>query len=290
VLPVIGGVRCREFSRYDFQRILGQARTASVARQLRRTLSGLVNAGLVEGYLVPRQDVMRGVRWLPADGTEATPEPTNRSITQDEIPTTGAVHGLARECAERSRLWWRELEILLVAYSGLRWGEHAALTAGQIDVDRRRITVDHQVVELRSGLRDSLPKGRRRRVTVYPAVTPGGVDLASLVRQRLDELDNPAALMFPAPRGEWYRRSNYGRNLWDPACEFVGLPKDPDGHGWYWTFHSLRHVFATWALSQPGVRVEDVSRLMGHSSIRVTQEIYVHVCADVYDRFYDATR
>jgi hypothetical protein len=23
---------------------------------------------------------------------------------------------------------------------------------------------------------------------------------------------------------------------------------------------------------------------MGHSSIRVTQEIYVHVCADVYDR------
>jgi hypothetical protein len=28
---------------------------------------------------------------------------------------------------------------------------------------------------------------------------------------------------------------------------------------------------------------------MGHSSIRVTQEIYVHVCADVYDRFLDAT-
>lgn len=27
-----------------------------------------------------------------------------------------------------------------------------------------------------------------------------------------------------------------------------------------------------------------------HSSIRVTQEIYVHVCADVYDRFFDATQ
>jgi len=48
-------------------------------------------------------------------------------------------------------------------------------------------------------------------------------------------------------------------------------------------------VFATWALGQPNVRIEDVSRLMGHSSIRVTQEIYVHVCPDVYDRFFEAT-
>jgi integrase len=69
-----------------------------------------------------------------------------------------------------------------------------------------------------------------------------------------------------------------------------GWPKNPDGNGWYWTFHSLRHVFATWALGQPNIRIEDVSRLMGHSSIRVTQEFYVHVCADLYDRFFDATR
>ena len=79
------------------------------------------------------------------------------------IPTTDAVHALARECGERSRLWWRELEVLLVAYSGLRWGEHAALTAGQVDPERRRITVDRQVVETRCELRESLPKGRRRR-------------------------------------------------------------------------------------------------------------------------------
>ena len=77
--------------------------------------------------------------------------------------------------------------------------------------------------------------------------------------------------------------------MWDPACEFVGWPKNPDRNGWLWTFHSLRHVFATWALAQPGIRIEDVSRLLGHSSIRVTQEIYVHVGSDVYDRFFDAT-
>jgi integrase len=270
LLPVIGDTRCRQLGRVDFQRILNQARTATVARQLWPTTTGLVNAGLVEGYLVPRQDVLRGVRWLPAEGAEVAAEPTSRAITPDEIPTIEAVHGLARECGERSRVWWRELEVLLVAYSGLRWGEHTALTAGQIDADRRRVTVDRQIVETRSALRESPPKGRRRRVTMYPVVTPSGVDLAGLVRRRLDELDTPGALSFPAPRGDWARRSNSGRNLWDPAAEFVGWPKGPDGHGWIWTFHSLRHVFATWALTQPGIRIEDVSRRMGHSSIRVT--------------------
>jgi integrase len=48
------------------------------------------------------------------------------------------------------------------------------------------------------------------------------------------------------------------------------LAEEPRRRGCYWTFHSLRHVFATWALSQPGIRIKDVSRLMGHSSIRVT--------------------
>src|SRR5205823_12586531 len=124
-------------------------------------------------------------------------------------PTTEAVHALAKECGERSQVWWRELEILLVAYCGMRWGEHAALTAGQVDPERRRVTVDRQLVELRSGIKASLPKGRRRRVTMYPARTPARADLADMVRRRLGEMDDPTELVFPAPKGGWHRRSNY---------------------------------------------------------------------------------
>jgi hypothetical protein len=56
----------------------------------------------------------------------------------------------------------------------MRWGEHVALTADRVDLSRRRITVDRQVIETRSALKLSLPKGRRRRLTMYPAVTPRG--------------------------------------------------------------------------------------------------------------------
>jgi integrase len=288
VLPIIATVRCRELGRGDFQRILDQVNAPATARQVRRTLTAIINAGLIEGYLLPRQDVMRAVRWLPANPDDLKANPVSRAITEDEIPTSRAIHNLAERCAQHSRVWWRELEILLAAYSGMRWGEHAALTADRVDPVRRRISVDRQVVELRSELIETLPKGRRRRVTMYPASTPGGIDLAEMVQRRLDELDDDE-LMFPAPTGGWERRSNYGRNLWDKAAEDVGWPRRLDRHGWLWTFHSLRHVFATWALAQPNIRIEDVSRLMGHSSIRVTQEIYVHVSSDVYDRFFDAT-
>lgn len=288
--PEIGPIACRRLTRADFQRTLDRASTVSVAQHLRRCLTGIVNAGLEEGHLLPRQDLLRGVRWHGIDDPSTRePEGLVRAITEDEIPTTAMVHALATATAHRCRpVWWRELEILLVAYSGLRWGEHAALTAQQIDADRRRIVVDRQILETRRALKTALPKGRRRRVTMYPAVTPGGVDLAALVDKRLAELDHPDDLVFPAAQGGWARRSNYGRNTWDPAAHDIGWPRTENDR-WTWTFHSLRHVFATWSLNQPGLRLEDVSRLLGHSSTRVTQDVDIHVHSDLYQRFYDAT-
>lgn len=284
VRPVIGNVPCRDLSRTDFQTIIDQARTASVAQHLRRCLTGLVGAGLEEGYLLVRQDLLRGVRW---HGELVAPaEPADHAVTQEEIPTTQAVHALAAATAERTGIWWRELQILLVAYSGVRWGEHAALRAEQVDLDRRRVRVDRQVIETRNALKETLPKGRRRRTTMFPACTPAGVDLEAMVKRRLHEM-GAGDLLFPAPRGGWARRSNYGRFTWDPAAEEVGWPRG--GRSWLWTFHSLRHVFATWALHEAGIPVEDLSRLMGHSSTRVTQDVYIHVRGDMFDRFFEAT-
>jgi len=94
--------------------------------------------------------------------------------------------------------------------------------------------------------------------------------------------------VFPSPRGAWARRSNYRRNTFDPAADAAGWPRRPDGRR-AWTFHSLRHVFATWALSQPGARIEDVSRLLGHSTVRVTQDLYISADGDLFERFYRAT-
>ncbi len=282
VVPIIGHVACRQLTRADFQAIMDRAPTRSVAQHIRRCLTGLVAAGLEEGHLLVRQDLLRGVRWSGDNPVEAT----DRAVTRAEIPSVEAVHALARTTAEQTGVWWRELQILLVAYSGMRWGEHVALTADQLDAGQRRIHIERQVIETRSALKETLPKSRRRRTTMYPASTPGSIDLAAMVERRLEELGD-GGLVFPAPRGGWARRSNYGRWTWDPAATAVDWPRA--GRAWAWTFHSLRHVFATWALHEARIPIEDLSRLLGHSSTRVTQDIYVHMRDDMYDRFFKAT-
>jgi integrase len=113
------------------------------------------------------------------------------------------------------------------------------------------------------------------------------VPLADWVATRLRELP-PDGLVFPSLRGRWARRSGYGKSIFHPAADAAGWPRRADVR-LAWTFHSLRHVFATWALAQPGARLEDVSRLLGHSSVRITQDIYIAPDGDLYDRFYRAT-
>ncbi len=288
VSPVIAGVELRHLSRAHFSQVLAQAPTASVAAHLRRCCSAMVAAGLEDGLLLARQDVLRGVCWSPP-GVECPEDEQlpGRFVDQAEIPTAAAVHALAAATRERSGVWWRELQILVVAYSGLRWGEMAGLTADRVDPARRCIVVERQVVETRHELSLGPPKNRRRRTTMYPARTPEGLDLAALVERRLAGL-GPDELMFPSPRGHWPRRSNYRRNTFAPAAAAAGWPTNPDGRQ-VWTFHSLRHVFATWALAQPGARIEDVSRLLGHSTVRVTQDLYISPDGDLFERFYQAT-
>ena len=285
VTPVIADVELRQLTRLHFAKVLEAAPTASVASNLRRCLTAMVAAGLEEGLVLASQDVLRGVHWRGPAGDSLDVEEEGRFVDQADIPTAAAVHALAAAAGER--VWWRELQILTVAYSGMRWGEMVALTADRVDVEHRRILVDRQVVEGRHGLALTPPKNRRRRTTMYPARTPEGTELAALLARRLAELP-PDGLVFPSPRGSWARRSNYRRNTFDPAAEAAGWPRRPDGRR-AWTFHSLRHVFATWALSRPGARIEDVSRLLGHSTVRVTQDLYISADGDLFERFYRAT-
>lgn len=199
VTPVIGSVECGGLTRADFQRILERAVTRSVAEHLRRCLTALVAAGLEEGYLLARQDVLRGVHSYGGPAGEQPTLELGRLVEAADIPTATAVRALAAAAGEHTRVWWHQLQILLVAYSGLRWGEQAALTADRVDAARRRIVVDRQVLETRRDLKLAPPKSRRRRTTMFPARTPEGVDLAGLLDRRLGELAVDG-LLFPSPR------------------------------------------------------------------------------------------
>src|ERR1039458_6459152 len=67
-------------------------------------------------------------------------------------------------------------------------------------------------------------KSRKRRKTIYPARTPQAYPLAEKIAARIqaaraerDAGTNPLGLMFPSPRGTYWRSSNFDRRVLAPA-------------------------------------------------------------------------
>jgi integrase len=173
-----------------------------------------------------------------------------------------------------------ELMLNTAAYTGLRWGELTALAVPQVDLGPRVIGVDRKVIEVAGHLYLEAPKNHKRRQTVFPRATPAGYPLADKLTARIHAIAteqqagiNPLGLLFPSPKGKYWRPSNFNRRVLAPAYLAAGWRST---HGnTIWTWHSLRHVFCTTALFTWHLDPTDVSRMAGHANYRITMDMYV---------------
>ena len=236
VAPVIAAVCCQDIRLADMQRIVNAAPTAGEGARLRRCLSALVTAGIAAGYLTsPR---LQEVHWQAAGRAAPGPQVAIAGesalfVDPAEIPADHDVARLGRALAAGRRGDLHELMAATAAYAGLRQGELFALTAAQVAPAARVITVDRKVVEVAGKLYLEAPKGRKRRSTIYPARTPAGYPLADTIAARAEEARaeqaagaNPLGLMFPSPRGTWWRSSNFDRRVLAPAYQAAGWRDD----------------------------------------------------------------
>jgi integrase len=294
--PVIGELACEDIGMAEMQEAVNAAPTAQEGRRVRAMISALTAAGITGGYLAnPR---LREVHWQARGRAVAAARvvPAGESVLfvePDEIPAAADVVKLGRAVAA-ARAGLYELMVYFAAYSGLRWSELAALTAAQVSQQARTVAVHRKVIEVRGHLYVEAPKNRKRRHTVYPDLTPQGWCLGERVAARIaavgaeqDAGTNPLGLMFPAPAGGYWRSSNFRRRILESGYRAAGWRAD-DGSG-RWTWHSLRHVFCTAALSDWRLDVTDVARLAGHSNARITWDMYIGSTSGVLDRARAAT-
>ena len=267
--PVIAGLACEDIRTGHMQAVVNAAPTAGEGARVRRFISTLVGAGITGGYLVSSR--LKDVHWQPGDRLAPVPVTSVAGesalfVDPTEIPASADVARLG--CALAAGRQEHELMACFAAYSGLRWGEVAALTTGQIDPAARVVTVDRKVIEIGGRRYVEPPKCRKQRRTIYPCRAPGGYPLAGKVAARIQQARaeqdagaNPLGLIFPSPTGKYWRSSNFNRNVLKRAYLAAGW-RDPRGCGG-WTRHSLRHVFCTTALFTWKMDAADVSRLAG---------------------------
>ena len=215
--------------------------TTRKAYQLRAaTLSSAVDNGLIP------MSPCRGVS-LP----KLVP-PTMRILEPPEIEE------LAETIDERYRAM-----VVTAAYTGLRFGELAALQAERFDALRRALRVEESLSEVRGEFVFKPPKSTASRRTVS---VPSFV--VEELAQHLVRYADGSGLIFGAPSGGPIRRTNFRRRTWLPAVQgSVGEPC---------TFHDLRHTHAALLIAQ-GEHPKVIQERLGHSSIKTTLDTYGHL-------------
>jgi integrase len=153
--------------------------------------------------------------------------------------------------------------VLLLAYSGLRWGEAVALRPSSIDIGRRRVSVTEAYSEVNGKLNLGTPKTHETRTVIIPSFLATMLDDYLEARFGTDVID----LFFPAPGGGPHRSSSFRRSVWLPAVEAAEwVPKGL-------LVHDLRDTAASLAISA-GASIKAVQRMLGHASAAMTLDTY----------------
>lgn len=163
--------------------------------------------------------------------------------------------------------------ILVLGFTGIRFGEAAALRVRSVDLRRRRIRISRSVTRVTGkGLVEGPVKNHQARTV------PVGATVARMIADLIE--GRPAhAFVFPSRRGEEYLGIGEFRWTFDAAVKSVGLDD--------LTPHELRHTAASLAIKS-GANVKVVQTMLGHKTATMTLDLYGHLFEDDLDSIASA--
>jgi integrase len=169
---------------------------------------------------------------------------------------------------------------VLAITTGMRLGELLGLTWQDIDLDRRRLSVQRSLVRLKGRWIAGEPKSERSRRTVALSARAVAALREHRRRQIADGRHAQMSydlgdLVFTHESGKPVLGGHVTERCLKPLLRRAGLP--------IIRFHDPRHTAATLPLTQ-GVHPKLVAEMLGHSSVQLTLDLYSHVLPDLQDR------
>jgi integrase len=168
--------------------------------------------------------------------------------------TVGEVATLAQTCGAQGDV------VLLLAYTGLRFGELTGLNVEDVDMGARRIRVRRWMTQVGGKLVEGNPKSQagRRSVPIPERLMPA-------LKARLDARPCGAPAI-ASPKGSRLSLENWKRAVnWRKSVTEIGRAN--------LRVHDLRHTYASLS-RRAGADLRLLQKAMGHASITVTAHTY----------------
>ncbi|MFE3646472.1 tyrosine-type recombinase/integrase [Streptomyces sp. NPDC059152] len=216
----------------------------------------------------------------PTEGIKL-PRSATHAVDEDEIPTLYEVDLIAKQISPQYRL-----TVYLQAGAGLRISETLAFTTDCVRSDFLRVRRQVSAKAHRDDCKTRFIPLKHRAEGEYRDV-PLPAFLAEEIDAHLWEWGTVTTagmevLFAPRDRGKGIMpTANTYAYHFRKALKATGIVK-PDGNAKY-TPHGLRHFFASTALAH-GIPTHEVSRWLGHKSIKTTVDVYGHLIPASWDR------
>ncbi|MER6007866.1 tyrosine-type recombinase/integrase [Nonomuraea angiospora] len=288
LIPYLGRIELAQLTTRDIGRMFaalagrctryGKPIAPSTLHRIRATLRAALNAAVREGLIA--SNPARMIR-LPASSRPYPQVWTDRRVAawrrEGEHPTVAV--WTADQLAEflvfarhdRLHVLWQ-----LIALRGLRRGEAAGLRWIDLDLDRRELAVNRQLVHTDAGLIVCPPKiAASQRIIALDTETVRLLRRHEQTeRQRLGDAWRETGPIFTRVDGSPLR-PDYLTVRFRNLVRASGLPPI--------RLHDLRHGTASLALAC-GSDLRVVQGTLGHGSIVVTSDVYTSVLPEVYHR------
>ena len=258
LVPLIGRIDLRYITSLQVQGALTKLAltlSAYAVRQARSVLHRALRDAVLQ-RLVPF-NVADAVATPRVDNTEIHP------LTRDQVRLLIQTDDIYRTC-------WAVLCV-----TGVRLGEALALSWDAIDFERLTLSI-HRSLQVINGqviFMDPKTTSSRRTLDLAP-------ELADMLRKhRLLQLEQKMLLGEAWEDSGIVLTSPTGKNL-HPATVYHALQRAIKraglAHLLPYKVHSLRHSAASLSYEM-GMEMVDISALLGHSNVSVTQDIYTHL-------------
>jgi integrase len=278
IIPELGKKKLTALSPADVQALLRRKQETRLPRRV-RTGNGIVEQPSPAGGYSPRtvrlirvvlgQALGQAERWgmVGRNVVRLTDGPRERK-TEGRTLTPEQARSLL-QAASGERL---EAAFVVMLSLGLRRGEVFGLRWMDVDFESNILTVAQALSRVGSRLVLGPPKTERSRRKINlpaPVATSLRAHKKRQAAERLlvGESWPDTGLVFTSEVGTPLDPANF-RHSFDRVGANAGLV------GWH--PHELRHSCASILLAQ-GIPIEVVSRVLGHSSIRITADVYGHI-------------